>query len=468
LFREDGFSTGGANPYDAETGCRGTSPNIECLPAAASSNLLKDGRILYWNAIENTENLQGPLAAAGGDVVSNDQSRILGLNISNPVGSHWKTPAHADGFFPGSPTEAPLVPGTSNANPAGGPANDGSLFCSDQKQLFNGRILAAGGTNYYSEPRVHDYIGLIELEGIKNSRFFDPANDAWSAGPNMHYGRWYPSMVTLPDSKLLVASGVTKLMKPVYGPGNTNGVQGSGSNVKQLEVFDPFANNGNGAWSDVVGTPGAIGDSSQRSLPLFPRLHLLPTGRVYYDAAGQAFNPMGQSYDEALWNIAAVFDPAGKTWRDLGVPTPSVADTVASKRITEPGFRGSTFDQMLPLQPNANGDYTTARFLSAGGVLGTSPGSYQPTMTSRVTTVTADPTTGVETLSTVASGALNAPRWYGSGVTLPNGSPQRIGVRGLGRGQGRGRHARFGEPPSHRRALEPGDGPLHRRGLAIP
>lgn len=30
----------------------------------------------------------------------------------------------------------------------------------------------------------------------------------------MHYGRWYPSLVTLPDGKIIVASGVSKLVNP--------------------------------------------------------------------------------------------------------------------------------------------------------------------------------------------------------------------------------------------------------------
>jgi hypothetical protein len=106
----------------------------------------------------------------------------------------------------------------------------------------------------------------------------------------MHYGRWYPSLVTLPDGKILVASGVSKLLKPVYPDRPFD----SGTNVKQLELYDPAT----GRWS-------VLPESANRSLPLFPRLHLLPNGHVYYDVAGQSFNPFGQAYDEAFWNVIA-------------------------------------------------------------------------------------------------------------------------------------------------------------------
>jgi hypothetical protein len=127
--------------------------------------------------------------------------------------------------------------------------------------------------------------GVAELAGLKNARIFDPATNSWTPSGKMSFARLYPSLVTLPDGKILVASGVSKLLKPVYPDHPFD----SGTNVKQLEVYDPAS----GQWT-------ALPESANRSLPLFPRLHLLPNGHVYYDVAGQSFNPFGQSYDEAL------------------------------------------------------------------------------------------------------------------------------------------------------------------------
>ena len=136
----------------------------------------------------------------------------------------------------------------------------------------------------------------------------------------MNYGRWYPSLVTLPSGNVFVASGVTKLVKPVYPQRPLD----SGTNVRQTETYEVAS----GKWT-------ANGDSASRSLPLYPRLHLLPDGKVYYDAAGQAFNPFGQAYDEATWMLAAAYDPAAKSWQSLGVPLGISAEDPEAQRVAD-------------------------------------------------------------------------------------------------------------------------------------
>lgn len=359
-FREDGAAfdprTGTFGGVRGDDGCLVDPPSADredCLPAAAAQMLLPDSRVLYWS----------------------DQSRVMTLDHANGGGGTW-----AD-------TRA-----------------DAGLFCSDQKLLHDGRVLAVGGAGHDCELRVSDGVGMTELEGGRATRVFDPRTNSWTKAPDLHYGRWYPSMITLANGDLFVASGVTKPVTPVY----PSHVHDSGANVRQTETFtastaDPkFVDNGR---------------TADRSLPLYPRLHLLPNGRVYYDAAGQAFNPAGQAYDEALWNEAAVYDPKTRTWRGLGVPGLTGG---GDPGLTEPGFRGSTFSQVLTLRPDKEGNYSTARFLTAGGVLGGSPGSYLPTATARINHVGID-AGGQETLETYDAGRMSAARWYASGVVLPNG-----------------------------------------------
>lgn len=83
------------------------------------------------------------------------------------------------------------------------------------------------------------------------------------------------------------------------------------------------------------------------------------------------------------------------------------------------GFRGSSFSMMMPLVPDAGGNYSQAKFLSSGGVLGTSPGSYLANASSIMNTVTT--TGGTEHFSSQPTGALNNARWFSTGVVLPTG-----------------------------------------------
>jgi hypothetical protein len=422
-------------PFEEAGGapCRTDADGREiCKPAAASQIMLATGRVLYWDALEGTENINLNALLEGAHQTRNDRSRTIDLSTGVP---RFRAPSPEDGGAGAEGSESEYLPFVPHDDVI---INDGDLFCSDQVFLADGRLLTVGGTDYFAEPYLGEvagtHYGLIELEGTRHGRVFDPYTETWTQSGSMHFGRWYPSLVTLPDGKVFVASGVSKLVKPLYEQRPFD----SGTNVRQTETYDPAT----GEWTLNPTT-------ANRSLPLYPRLHLLPNGHVYYDAGGQAYNPQGQSYDEALWNIAASYDPVAGRWTDLGVPglglgfLPGLPDLPgrngllggvpvvpnlpldglpnAGGELTGlPGFRGSAFSLMLPLRPDDDGSYSRAEFLSAGGVLGVTPGTYFASAASQVNTVTIDDA-GVETLSSRATGSLNAPRWYGSGVLLPTG-----------------------------------------------
>jgi hypothetical protein len=440
-----------------------------CKPAAGTIVVLPDSNLLYWNALEGTENVELSIVAEFGTVSDDDQSRVLKLSPSgNTVIPSWKRPSPVGGGAnPNGSTGTPLLPEGLLSTAGTQTDNAGALFCSDQVELPDGLIMAAGGTDYYSEPGVNGIpFGVAELEGLKNARLFDWRNLNWTQTGSMNWGRWYPSLVSLTNGNVFVASGVTKLLKPVYPQAPIQ----SGTNVAQTETFDWQT----GVWTDN-------GPNAQQSLPLFPRMHLLPNGDVFYDAGGQTFNPFGQSYNEALWNIVSAYDPTTQSWTDLGYAglplqldqvglgdltsallasnpnfpalTAATIDSVLASLVGNPinssaqlasllgaivgpggadtilgsGFRGTTFNIMLPLKPDASGNYSKAEFLTAGGVLSavldTSPGTWVATPLSRIDTVQIG-TGGAMTYSSRLTGNLNYPRWFSYGVMLADGSVQ--------------------------------------------
>lgn len=391
-----------------------------CKPAAGTIALLTDGRYLYHNALEGTEEVDLSIVAEYGSDSINDQSRVLDLNDGRPT---WLSPQTIEGGAQPDPSgeETILPPGT--GNDADLNYNSGALFCSDITMLPDGRLMSVGGTNYYTEPAIADADGdgdpdgVVELVGLNESRIFDPAINDWIQTGSMTHGRWYPTLVTQADGNTFVASGVTKLLKPVY----TSHPLDSGDNVQFTETYDPDT----GKWTVNGDGDIALMNDAARPLPLYPRLHMLPNGNIYYNAAGQVFNPAGQSYLEGLWNIAASYDPDSQSWADLGIPGMDT-DPLDGDPLDElggavgAGFRGSTSSIMMTLKQNDAGAYDHAEFLTSGGILGVSPGTYAAVPFARIDRVDVDGEN--ETLSSRNVGSLNAPRWYGQSVLLPDDS----------------------------------------------
>jgi hypothetical protein len=347
-----------------------TEEESAMYPTAVSAAVLPSGKVVYWNGIEGSENLNGPLATSMPHPNAS-RTRLVDLSSYLRTGADprntavWSVPTPEDG---------------------GG----GDLFCADQRHLSDGRVLAVGGTDWEtvianpaSPPE-----GALELFGRKNARIYNPATNTWTQAASMHKGRWYPTMLTLPDGRMFVAGGVERLVYNYPGAPTSSPDQPDGTldNVNETEVFDPAT----GAWT-------LNGPTGNQSLPLFARMHLLPNGKIFYDATGQMWGPAGQSVNEASWNYQKFYDPATNTWTD--VPLPTVA-------------RSGVFSLMLPLRP----PYTSAEILIGGGTLGTSPGLYAAVNLVEKVTLTAADTVTRSTLP-----PLNNRRWYSSGVVLPTG-----------------------------------------------
>jgi hypothetical protein len=323
------------------------------IPPAVSMAMLPDGRVVYWGGLESLEDGKYPLAADAPNQVRSSRTRILDLRHKRP---RWTKP-----------------------NPEDTGKHD--LFCADQRLLRDGRLIAVGGTIWEADPVENpagEPAGTGELFGSNATRFFKYGRKpGWKMNREfMHYSRWYPTLITLPDGRMLVASGVERLLY------NDRGI-----NVHQTEIFDPSTNK----WTEN-------GPEGEVSLPLFARLHLMPDGKVFYSGVGQMWGPFGQAYDEALWNTHKAYNPKQNQWADAGMGAY--------------GARSGAFSVMLPLKP----PYKEAKILIGGGTLGTSPGSYNATALSEIVTYGE----GGASTSQPTSPMVNN-RWYSSGVLLPTG-----------------------------------------------
>jgi hypothetical protein len=410
------FEEGGAGTPRCVKGADG---RVLCKPVGYAQAILPDGRLLYYNGIEGSENVQYGLLPELAVATRNSRARIMDLRSGVPT---WRVPTHEDGGarnpntrsgdncgatdplgvagVPGRPGDGLIgsavggsATGTSTGvehnptcTPDTGVENSGDMFCADMSTLADGRIIIVGGSSWYNEPgngidTNHGYpydVGAMELEGLRSARIFNPAlNDFQPAAP-MKYGRWYPSSASLSDGKVFVTSGATKLIKSTQS-----------SQVRRSEVYDPATN----AWTEAYSGP-----QSENSLPFFPRIILAPNGKVFYGGSGQTWGPFGQAGDEALFGLQQFFNLQTRKWEIAG--------------LNPLGARGGDFMVALPM----SAPYDSMTLLSYGGTLGPPPGGVLATTLSQLTTLTKN-----GQVTNTMTGNLHHGRWFVSGVPLPDG-----------------------------------------------
>ena len=163
------------------------------------------------------------------------------------------------------------------------------MFCNGMVLLSDGRALIDSGTIQYDpfhgEPRV---------------AIFDPSTNLFTDVQNMAHGRWYPTVLTLGDGRVMAFSGLNET-------GGTN-------------IAVEFYTAGTG-WSQEY--------PANWTPDLYPRMHLLPNGQVFYSGALTA---------------SKLFDPSTTTWNT------HVATTIYS------GNRTYGTSVLLPLTLASNYD----------------------------------------------------------------------------------------------------------------
>ena len=205
---------------------------------------------------------------------------------------------------PAPPTPSTLAPGT----PAVGLVN---LFCAGHSLLPDGRVVIAGGQLSVGADPVRGLYGLWTFNPFSNGGW-----GSWTTQPSMRHGRWYPTLTTLADGRVVIMSGLDET-------GVTNATD------TEVEVFTPSTN---------INGVGTLALRGSHPMDLYPRNHLLPDGRILMGAPGRP----------------AILDPTDWSWTDL----PNHAD----------GWYGNWSTGVLrPFAPGAN---STELMLLGGSQVG--------------------------------------------------------------------------------------------------
>jgi hypothetical protein len=133
------------------------------------------------------------------------------------------------------------------------------MFCNGMVVMPDGRPFVMGGTLQYDP-----------FYGLQKTSAFDPTTETFADQQSMADGRWYPTGTVLGDGRVMVFSGLGLT-------GNTN---------TTVEFFTLGA-----GWSVPYNAPWTP--------PLYPRMHVLPDGNVFYSGpttSSSLFNPSNQTW----------------------------------------------------------------------------------------------------------------------------------------------------------------------------
>lgn len=178
-----------------------------------------------------------------------------------------------------------------------------NLYCAGHAFLSDGKLLAVGGGGEsYQTPK---NLGWI-LDPIANT-WDVTRNKATDAQTVMLEHRWYPTVVTLGDHRMLIASGDLDNLSSSCAPPT--------SPAMQMEVFsDPTTPRGNGQYEYFAAAP-----TEKVFGPTYPGLHLIPPHEVFYVPVGFRNNSetpaaCASNEDSSLLSFSGL----SGTWDDRG------------------------------------------------------------------------------------------------------------------------------------------------------
>ncbi|MFI0239007.1 galactose oxidase-like domain-containing protein [Streptomyces sp. NPDC016845] len=115
-----------------------------------------------------------------------------------------------------------------------------------------------------------------DFQGIKDSYEFDPVAEKYIKVDPMNEARWYPTLTTLSDGKVLSVSGLDDIGQLVPG---------------KNEVYDPKTKK----WTYL---------KDIRQFPTYPALFQMENGKIFYSGANAGYGPDNVGRTPGVWDLA--------------------------------------------------------------------------------------------------------------------------------------------------------------------
>ncbi|MEU6080644.1 galactose oxidase-like domain-containing protein [Streptomyces sp. NPDC047108] len=273
----------------------------------AGHTQLPDGKLLVAGGTQRYEKLQGDVEKAGGlMIVKNedpDEPKTLRPGTLFTGKSSGKTFESKDNLLvPRAKKTTDPVTGEVKVT-----ASEARVYVEARKK---GQKYSTGDTDNYrisglSGNDARNLYGIAnklsfdkkDFQGIKDSFEFDPVAEKYIRVDPMHEARWYPTLTTLQDGRVLSVSGLDEIGQVVPG---------------KNEVYDPDTKK----WTYLP---------TKRFFPTYPALFLTDGGKIFYSGSNAGYGPADKGRTPGLWDVDTnEFDPVP------GMSDPKVLETSMS------------------------------------------------------------------------------------------------------------------------------------------
>jgi len=247
---------------------------------------LANGNLLIAGGTKRYEKLKGDVTKAGGLMIVHNENPDKPITL--PAGTKFTGKEGGKTFVSKDPVVVERATKVFDKKTGKFLRNDpglGRIYVEAQKSgrkyetgtQDNYRIQGLTGADARNTYGIAQKLALDkkDFQGIRDAFEFDPVAEKYIKVDPMKEARWYPTLTTLSDGKILSVSGLDDIGQLVPG---------------KNEVFDPKTKK----WTYT---------SKIRQFPTYPALFLLQNGKIFYSGSNAGYGPDNVGRDPGVWDV---------------------------------------------------------------------------------------------------------------------------------------------------------------------
>lgn len=247
---------------------------------------LANGNLLIAGGTKRYEKLKGDVKKAGGLMLVHNENPDKPITL--PAGTKFTGKENGKTFVSKDPVLVPRAEKKFDPETGeflGTTPGVGRIYVEAQKEgaayetgtQDNYRVRGLTGADARNTYGIAEKLALDkkDFQGIRDAYEFDPVAEKYIKVDPMKEARWYPTLTTLSDGKILSVSGLDDIGQLVPG---------------KNEVYDPETKEWE--YTDEV-----------RQFPTYPALFLMQNGKIFYSGSNAGYGPDDVGRDPGVWDV---------------------------------------------------------------------------------------------------------------------------------------------------------------------